>query len=86
MAKSGQLRMCDIRDAYRLIGDCRDLGRDSVLWQGRMLEGLVRLIGARAASTVRADGDGPQNRPLPRSAFSVGFDDQTRERLPDRVG
>jgi len=31
MSKSAQLRMRDIRQAYRLIGDCRDLGADPVL-------------------------------------------------------
>ena len=80
MAKSGQLRICDIRDAYRLIGDCRDLGSDPVLWQGRMLEGLVRLIGGRAASTGEGRWRRPAESPSPASAFSVGFDDQTRER------
>ena len=79
MSKSGQLRICDIRDAYRLIGDCRDLGSDPVLWQGRMLEGLVRLIGARAASTGEGRWRRPAEAPSPASAFSVGFDDQTRE-------
>jgi hypothetical protein len=73
MSKAGQLRMCDIRDAYRLIGDCRDLGSDSVLWQGRMLEGLVRLIGARAASTGEGRWRRPAEAPAPASAFSVGF-------------
>ena len=48
MSKSGQLRLQDIRDAYRLVGDCRDLGSDPVLWHGRMLEGLTRLVGAAA--------------------------------------
>ena len=29
MAKSDLLRFQDVRDAYRLIGECRDLGSDS---------------------------------------------------------
>jgi DNA-binding CsgD family transcriptional regulator len=81
MAKSGELRICDIRDAYRLIGDCRDLGSDPVLWQGRMLEGLVRLLGARAASAGEGRWRRPAESPSPASALSVGFDDQTRERF-----
>ena len=47
-AKSDLLRFQDVRDAYRLIGECRDLGGDADLWHRRMLEGLCRLVGAPA--------------------------------------
>lgn len=61
-SKSDLLRFHDVRDAYRLIGDCRDLGGDPVLWHRRMLEGLCRLVGARAATGgearwIRPHGD-----------------------------
>jgi hypothetical protein len=46
MRKSDLLRVQDVRDAYRLIGDCRDLGSEPALWQRRMLLGLCQLIGA----------------------------------------
>ena len=50
MTKSNLLRVQDVQGAYRLIGECRDLGGDPVLWHRRMLEGLCRLIGAPAAT------------------------------------
>jgi DNA-binding CsgD family transcriptional regulator len=74
MSKSGQLRLQDIRDAYRLIGDCRDLGSDPVLWHGRMLEGLARLIGAAAATGGEGRWQRPGGVPQPLSAFSAGLD------------
>jgi DNA-binding CsgD family transcriptional regulator len=62
MSKSDLLRFHDVRDAYRLIGDCRDLGGDPILWHRRMLEGLCQLVGARAATGgearwIRPGGD-----------------------------
>ena len=46
MRKSDLLRVQDVRDTYRLIGDCRDLGSEPALWQLRMLAGLCQLVGA----------------------------------------
>jgi DNA-binding CsgD family transcriptional regulator len=80
MAKSDLLRSQDVRDAYRLIGECRDLGRDPALWHRRMLEGVCRLIGAPAAT----GGEGlwaRRDRPLVVvSAFESGLDARARER------
>jgi DNA-binding CsgD family transcriptional regulator len=71
MAKADLLRVQDVRDAYRLIGECRDLGRDPALWQSRMLEGLCPLIGV----PVAVGGEGRWNPPLEViSAFDVGLD------------
>jgi DNA-binding CsgD family transcriptional regulator len=74
MSKSDLLRVQDVRDAYRLIGECRDLGSDPVLWQTRFLEGLCRLIGAPMA----AGGEGvlvhPRGELQPLTTFSAGFD------------
>jgi hypothetical protein len=68
MTKSDLLRSQDVREAYRLIGDCRDLGSDATLWHRRMLEGLCRLIGVRAATGAEPYGAGRivrSSRPLP---------------------
>ena len=74
MTKSDLLRVQDVRDAYRLIGDCQDLGSDPDLWHPRMLEGLCRLIGNPAA----AGGEGRWIRPHGVieviSAFDTGLD------------
>jgi len=83
MSKSGQLRLQDIRDAYRLIGDCRDLGSDPVLWHGRMLEGLARLIGAAAATGGEGRWKRPGGLPQPLSAFSAGLDAEGQRRYQE---
>ena len=79
MGTSDLLRVQDVRDAYRLIGECRDLGSDPALWHSRMLEGVYRLIGAPAA----AGGEGRWVRPhLHRgqiSAFEAGLEARARE-------
>jgi DNA-binding CsgD family transcriptional regulator len=74
MTKSDDLRVRDVRDAYRLIGECRDLGSDPALWTVRMLDGLRRLIGTTAA----AGGEGvlvsSNRRVVPVSAYDSGHD------------
>ena len=79
MGKSDLLRVQDVRSAYRLIGECRDLGSDPTLWQRRMIDGLRRLVGAPAA----AGGEGGCTRPhggaAAISAFDAGFDSRGRE-------
>jgi DNA-binding CsgD family transcriptional regulator len=79
MTKSDLLRVQDVRDAYRLIGECRDLGSDPTLWQRRMVDGLRRLVGV----PVVAGGEGrwtrPRNGGEAVSAFDAGFDARERE-------
>src|SRR5262245_59585508 len=50
MSKADSLRVGDVRDAYRLIGDCRDLRRNPERWHRRMLEGLAGLFGVLLAA------------------------------------
>ena len=45
VGKSESLRVQDVRDAYRLIGECRDLGGEPSLWYRHMLDGLSRWLG-----------------------------------------
>ena len=79
MRKSDLLRVRDVRDAYRLIGDCRDLGGEPALWQTRMFTGLCQLVGA----AVGTGGEGFWIRPAhpiqPLSFIEVGFDTRARE-------
>lgn len=49
MSKSQRLRSRDLRSIYRLIGECRDLGADPLVWQRRLVEGISTLVGARVA-------------------------------------
>jgi DNA-binding CsgD family transcriptional regulator len=79
MTKADLLRVQDVRDAYRLIGECRDLGSDPTLWQQRMVDGLRRLVGV----PVVAGGEGRWTRPRGGveaiSAFDAGLDSHERE-------
>src|SRR5262245_7325027 len=79
MTRSDLLRVQDVRDAYRLIGECRDMGRDPTLWQRRMVEGLRRLVGVPAV----AGGEGRWARPRGSveavSTFDAGFDSPGRQ-------
>jgi DNA-binding CsgD family transcriptional regulator len=50
MKRSQQLRLKDLRGAYRLIMECRELGHDPVLWRRHMFLGLCPLVGARVAA------------------------------------
>jgi DNA-binding CsgD family transcriptional regulator len=77
MGTSDLLRVQDVRDAYRLIGECRDLGSDPALWHSRMLEGVWQLIGAPAAT----GGEGRWVRgPISTgTAFDAGLDACNRE-------
>jgi DNA-binding CsgD family transcriptional regulator len=81
MRKADLLRVKDVRDAYRLIGECRDLGSEPALWSVRMLEGLCQLVGA----PVGTCGEGFWLRPAhpiqPLSGFEVGLDARGRERF-----
>jgi DNA-binding CsgD family transcriptional regulator len=47
MSKSQQLRLSEVRDIYRLVGECRELGADSLTWRHHALERLRNLIGAQ---------------------------------------
>lgn len=47
MADSGRLRMEEIRAAFRLVGECRELGREPNGWRRHMLRGLSKLVGGK---------------------------------------
>jgi hypothetical protein len=49
MSKSKRLRLGDVRQAFRLVGECRDLGADVLAWRTRMLQGLRRIVDAQVA-------------------------------------
>jgi DNA-binding CsgD family transcriptional regulator len=49
MPESGRLRLSDVRAAFRLLGECRELGGDFVAWRRHLLDGLRGLTGAQLA-------------------------------------
>lgn len=74
MSKS-RVRLRDARAAYRLIGECCELGADPVVWRWHMLAGLRSLLGAYNAITTEStwDQSGHLIEPVDRSrCFHVG--------------
>lgn len=43
MPRSAALRATDVKAVYELVGECRDLGDDPVLWRLHLFAGLARL-------------------------------------------
>jgi DNA-binding CsgD family transcriptional regulator len=71
VSQSDALRRRDIWWAFRLIGDCRDLGYDPRLWHTRMLQGLAITFGVVQAAGGEAWWDRPGHAVRQVSAYSV---------------
>jgi hypothetical protein len=74
MSEFDLLRLHEVRDAYRLIGECRDLGSDPALWQPRLMEGMRQLFGLPWATGGEGMWGG-LNGLEPLSAYASGFDE-----------
>lgn len=48
-----------LRKTFRLVGDVQDLGRDSLAWRKRAVEGLCQLVGAREGAVISFQGFQP---------------------------
>ena len=51
MRKSQRLTMREIRAAFRLVGEVRELGGDSIAWKVHMLQSLCQMVGAAVGMT-----------------------------------
>jgi DNA-binding CsgD family transcriptional regulator len=63
MAEPRRLRLRDVRDVFRLIGEVRELGADPKVWRPHMVKRLLHLLGAEIvvssevhAQTTRVPG------------------------------
>lgn len=70
MACSQRVRIKDVRGIYRLLGECRELGRDPDAWQRHMFIGLCRLVRAQ----VGIGGPATLNRGVPVPDFANARD------------
>jgi DNA-binding CsgD family transcriptional regulator len=57
MARSARLRGQDLRAIYTLLGECRELGDDPIVWRRHFLAGLVRALGAGVGTEVEGNTD-----------------------------
>jgi DNA-binding CsgD family transcriptional regulator len=68
MATKGlTLRLADVRAAFRLLGECQELGSDPIAWRMHMLRGLCKLVDAQVGMSGEAGlpGDGKPREILP---------------------
>lgn len=72
MASSDRLRLKDLRAAYRLLAECRELGSDPQAWRLHMLDGLRQLVGARVALTMQLHDIGTEQERI-TAPLDAGF-------------
>jgi DNA-binding CsgD family transcriptional regulator len=65
VSKSQRLRLSDVRDVFRLLGECRELELDFTQWQRHMLQGLCRLLRAQLAIGGEMSWTGPDRMMVP---------------------
>ncbi len=56
MSRSGSLRSDDIRAIFQLVGECRELGDDRLLWRNHLLASLANLVDADLGSSGEMSG------------------------------
>ena len=76
MAKSARLRLEDIRRAFRVLGDCRDLGRDRAAWSTQAASGLREGLDAVMVVVSHMEAGLPLEESVRpgRSLFDVGWE------------
>jgi DNA-binding CsgD family transcriptional regulator len=73
MSRSNALRVADVRAVFGLIGECRELGDDPVLWRRHLLVGLGRLTGGGFCVAAEI-GDGTQPSRYDLGTVDLGAD------------
>ncbi len=62
MAEHRQLRLHEVRNVYRLVNRCLELGEDPLAWRQRMLEGLLAMLDGSAGLLLEvADAEQQSN-------------------------
>ena len=76
MGRSERLRLSDVRTAFRLVGEVRELGADPAAWPTHLITGRSRVVGAKVGLTIEARGwRAGALRTLPVAATDVGWSD-----------
>jgi DNA-binding CsgD family transcriptional regulator len=76
MARSQRLRVGEVRAVYRLAGECRELGDDSVIWQRHLFVELNRLISGRVGVGGHLRGVLEPALLMPIEILDVGWRDE----------
>jgi DNA-binding CsgD family transcriptional regulator len=82
MGKASSLRLAEVRAAFRLIGDCRDVGDDPAQWQDVAMAGACRLAGGVAATGGEGHWlhHGQSPHPIqPVTSHSFGLSDAAKQ-------
>jgi DNA-binding CsgD family transcriptional regulator len=75
MGKSQRLRLSDVRGVFRLLGECRELGDDSLEWRRHLLTRLCHSIGSSVGITTEAGLADPRWPMKLQEPVDVGFTD-----------
>lgn len=80
MSRSGRPTPKDIRSAYRLVSDCRDLGADVLAWQDHLLRGVCAATRAQVgiSGNMRNFGRGDAES---LGSVRIGWRDKQAEQL-----
>lgn len=80
MSRSGRPTAKDIRGAYRLVNECRDLGADHTAWQEHLLHGLCAMLRAQVgiSGNMRSFGTGDAES---LGSVRIGWRDAEAEQL-----
>ena len=61
--KSERLRLSEVREAFRIVGECRDLGADATAWRNHLASRVGGLVGSQVGlvgeALTPADGETP---------------------------
>jgi DNA-binding CsgD family transcriptional regulator len=73
MSHSQHVRFRDLREAYRIIGECAELGDDVQVWRGHLLQRAVGLVGGRVGMSGEARWVGTPRTLEPTGAVDGGW-------------
>lgn len=72
MSKANRLKADDLVQIYRLIGECRDLGRDAAGWRIHLLTALLRDLGGMVGTSAEFHA-ALSERPRPVGDVDIGW-------------
>jgi DNA-binding CsgD family transcriptional regulator len=81
MGQSQRLKLRDVRSAFRLVGECRELGADSRVWRTHAHTRLCELLGCRVSiggEVLDLWNDAPR---LPRQVIDLGWENDQEQAM-----